>query len=502
MAFVICEPCVDVKDTACVKVCPVDCIYEFEGERQLYIHPSECIDCAACQPECPVQAIFPEAEVPQQWHSYIALNRDIFEKHAAAAPAAGADAATEATETAAVRPAAAVHAPRPQELPADRLLRILQAVEDGTLDPDVALIQLTGATPAGAAPAPARPAEASPRPTTPAPPAEPVSRFDAAVPAAVVDRQRVVPDGYREERVPVEPPAREEPPSPPPLPRPNLAVRGAGGFLLWALQPLLGALPARAKYLLEGYAGARRFSAASATWSNIVVNLTLYFVGALALAASTLGEDWAASGLTDLLLFLGVLAGFGEGLVRAWSAMFDPDAPAHQHYKASLYGWASGWLVWPVVEALVRPAARSPEADIRPPDKPIPGGEVHFVDELEKRRRYGMVHHVAEEPAAYVVTLELPRRTPEPLRTRFNLPPELPDYDLRVSVEEARETVAVEGVLDDPRFAMAAGRSPGFPSSFLTQFRLPGVGDQFQTRYADKTLTIRIERRDRVSPAA
>lgn len=82
MAFVICEPCVDVKDTACVKVCPVDCIYEFEGERQLYIHPGECIDCGACQPECPVQAIFPVADVPAQWISYIEKNAKIFETRA------------------------------------------------------------------------------------------------------------------------------------------------------------------------------------------------------------------------------------------------------------------------------------------------------------------------------------------------------------------------------------------------------------------------------------
>jgi NAD-dependent dihydropyrimidine dehydrogenase PreA subunit len=88
MAFVICEPCVDVKDTACVQVCPVDCIYDFDGERQLYIHPTECIDCAACQPECPVQAIFPEAEVPSQWHVYIERNRSIFETRSLEAPAA------------------------------------------------------------------------------------------------------------------------------------------------------------------------------------------------------------------------------------------------------------------------------------------------------------------------------------------------------------------------------------------------------------------------------
>ena len=78
MAYIICEPCVDVKDTACVIVCPVDCIYEFDGEDQLYIHPEECIDCDACRPECPVDAIFEESAVPSQWESYIEINREAF----------------------------------------------------------------------------------------------------------------------------------------------------------------------------------------------------------------------------------------------------------------------------------------------------------------------------------------------------------------------------------------------------------------------------------------
>src|SRR5262245_1375964 len=77
MTYVIVEACIGVKDRACVDVCPVDCIYE--GEDQLYIHPDECIDCGACEPECPVTAIFPEEDVPPQWKSFIAKNKDVFQ---------------------------------------------------------------------------------------------------------------------------------------------------------------------------------------------------------------------------------------------------------------------------------------------------------------------------------------------------------------------------------------------------------------------------------------
>ncbi len=60
-------------------MCPVACIYE--GADQLYIHPEECIDCGACEPECPVSAIFEESATPEQWRDYIAKNRRFFEEN-------------------------------------------------------------------------------------------------------------------------------------------------------------------------------------------------------------------------------------------------------------------------------------------------------------------------------------------------------------------------------------------------------------------------------------
>lgn len=73
MPHMICEPCIGVKDRSCQEVCPVECIYD-AGE-QLYIHPDECIDCGACVPACPVNAIYPEEDVPEQWKVYIEKNR-------------------------------------------------------------------------------------------------------------------------------------------------------------------------------------------------------------------------------------------------------------------------------------------------------------------------------------------------------------------------------------------------------------------------------------------
>lgn len=78
MTHVVTAPCFDCKYTDCVVVCPVDCFYE-DGQL-LYIHPDECIDCEACVPECPVEAIFHEDNVPDEWQEFIALNAEMAPK--------------------------------------------------------------------------------------------------------------------------------------------------------------------------------------------------------------------------------------------------------------------------------------------------------------------------------------------------------------------------------------------------------------------------------------
>jgi NAD-dependent dihydropyrimidine dehydrogenase PreA subunit len=104
MAYIITEPCIGTCDTSCVKVCPVDCIHtEYELDRkkgteveldrlpdpkrktvaaqlQLYIDPDACIDCGACLPECPVDAIFEADEVPSKWEKYIEINAAFFRR--------------------------------------------------------------------------------------------------------------------------------------------------------------------------------------------------------------------------------------------------------------------------------------------------------------------------------------------------------------------------------------------------------------------------------------
>jgi NAD-dependent dihydropyrimidine dehydrogenase PreA subunit len=84
MAYVITFPCIGSKDASCVDVCPVDCIHPIPGEpgydeaEHLFINADECINCGACEPGCPVNAIFEESAVPEEWRQFIKINADFF----------------------------------------------------------------------------------------------------------------------------------------------------------------------------------------------------------------------------------------------------------------------------------------------------------------------------------------------------------------------------------------------------------------------------------------
>ena len=86
MPYVINSSCIDIMDRSCVEECPVDCIYE--GDRKLYINPMECIDCGACEPVCPTEAITQDRRVPEEDTAFVQDNRRFFTQ-----PLPGRDAA-------------------------------------------------------------------------------------------------------------------------------------------------------------------------------------------------------------------------------------------------------------------------------------------------------------------------------------------------------------------------------------------------------------------------
>jgi len=78
VAYVITSACIGVKDEACVATCPADCILGAPDDPMLFIDPTLCIDCAACVPACPVNAIYLEGDVPSHERDFVAVNRDYF----------------------------------------------------------------------------------------------------------------------------------------------------------------------------------------------------------------------------------------------------------------------------------------------------------------------------------------------------------------------------------------------------------------------------------------
>ncbi|MEX1021604.1 MAG: 4Fe-4S binding protein, partial [Dehalococcoidia bacterium] len=121
MTFVITDPCIDTMDQSCVSVCPVDCIHFEEGkDRILYINPVECIDCGACQPACPVSAIFPEGDVPESQARFIEINSLWFDDADAARAQVGGGSTAPAPNASPTTPAATTGEPAtaPESAPA------------------------------------------------------------------------------------------------------------------------------------------------------------------------------------------------------------------------------------------------------------------------------------------------------------------------------------------------------------------------------------------------
>lgn len=80
MTYIITEPCIGVKDAACVEVCPVDCIHSSDDAEMYYIDPEECIDCGACLPVCPVEAIYPDDDIPEGQEKFLEINASFYQK--------------------------------------------------------------------------------------------------------------------------------------------------------------------------------------------------------------------------------------------------------------------------------------------------------------------------------------------------------------------------------------------------------------------------------------
>jgi len=460
---------------------------------------SECINCGACEPECPNTAIYAGGV---QWElngaTHPAIAQDIyyitpekctecvgFYDHEACAAVCPVDCCVpdpKIPETEPVLLARARTLHPEQTFPDDPPSRFRK--EGGAPAPAAA----EGAN--GAAPAPKSAAAAAPAPTA-AKPAAPPPAASAPVASAIAAPIAMV-------NLPNDIGAL-----PAPLPEKHFAGELNDDFdavvarvdtssvsqapapvqvLMRLGEPLLGAMPDAAKAQLEAAVGnPAAFSRARATALNIIVNLILYPAILAAIAVVVLG-DRTFSQQSGGWILLGLLLATGETVWRLREGILHGKPAAELIYRASVYGVVLGPL-----GALL---ARGPR--LRKDDRKVAfdGFTSDLHDEkLERDRRYGTVYTVREFANAYLVRLEMPRRLPaSSLKRLWNLPDAMPDYDYNISLTDA--ILTINASVRGEALRRLSYVSSAFPADFMTRIDFDKVVGAFKHRMHDKILDI------------
>ena len=457
MATVITEECINCG--ACEPECPNTAIYqggveyELDGEMKkalsdaiFYIVPEKCTECVgfydheACAAVCPVDCCIPDPERPESEAVLLERAKKLHPEQSfgpdfpSRFKAAGNEAATEGGNGA-----------------------------------------------AEAAPPPPAPAAAAPKPAAPAPAA------------------RTAPAGGKVEKATVPPPKTAAPVAPKAFPgelpddfetvleQVRMASRGrTGGLVRLAiafLQPLLGALPHGTKQSTEEAVGDRRFfSNAGATALNILHNMILYPAVLVVVAWVALDAE-VFSAQMKWWIFLGTVIASVETAWRLRDGIFSALPVDRMRFGAAVYGLPLAALVAPVAARAARRRSQVHGAGF----DGFYGG--HFDEKTERERRYGDVYRVDDLGAAYLLRLEFPRAIPPTgLKDELGLPDAMPDYDFDLSLSDG--SFVVHGKVVDPRLRKLTAVAPAFPSEFTTQIELESAVRGFRHRYRDKLLEV------------
>jgi ferredoxin len=462
MATVITSECINCG--ACEPECPNTAIYQGGVEWELngvthpaifqdifYIVPEKCTECVgfhdheACAAVCPVDCCVPDPNIPEAEDVLMARARVLhpeqefpaefpsrFRKEGAAAPAAAP--AAEPTATAA--PAAAP-VPKPAAAPAAAKPAAAPAAATGRVEKPLA------APKPAAAPAPARPI---------------VDKvFPGELPVSF--------EGALAQLSAVRP--------------------GTSKALRWLTalgQPLLGALPFSQKKAIEEAVGDPRFfTAAGATGANILHNMLLYPVIAAAVGALSLGKPVFSSQLYGLIT-LGFGLGALEAVMRLREGVLHAMPMDQVVYRAAWYAPPLAALFLPLTRALHRV---DQQGSI--PIDGFHGGT--FEEKIERERRYGEVYSLQEKGNGFLLRVEFPRRVPQSaLKDEMGIPDEMPDYDYDLSLRNGY--FVVKGRVVDTNLRKLAAVSPAFPPDFTTNVELPSPVTGFKHRLRDKTLEV------------
>jgi hypothetical protein len=444
MATMITSECINCG--ACEPECPNNAISQ--GEELYVIDPLLCTECVgfhdyeACAAVCPVDCCVTDPNNVESEGELIArakaIHQDVafpesfesrFRKQDGQVPAAEKPVAA---ATAAAKPAIT---PKPQ--------------------PQVAAVAEPPAAAAVAKPAPKAVAQAAP-PT--APPPRPEKHFPGEVPGGFDEVFSRLNNGA-------------------PLGTPLLRTA------LFVAQPFLGALPHRDKVELEKSVGKSfAFSAGASTALNVLHNMVLYPVVLIVVAALLGGSDLVFSQGINSYIIIGILLGVVEGVFRLRDGIFHAKPVEEIEFRAAFYGV-------PLSLAL-KPLLQRRRGMLRNAPIPVDGFYARgFVDKLERERRYGNVYTLQDRGDAYFLRMEFPTRVPDiGLASRSDLPDEMPDYDYDLALKNGH--FIVKGKLTDERIRKISSSIGAFPPEFTTVIPLKQKVGGFSHRFGGKLLEV------------
>jgi ferredoxin len=264
-------------------------------------------------------------------------------------------------------------------------------------------------------------------------------------------------------------------------------VRSGVKWLAALAQPLLGALPFKTKKALEQAIADRRFfTAAGATGVNALHNMIVYPLIITAVGALALDREVFSAQL-KWYIFLGIALASLESIWRMREGF--RGLPQDQViYRGAFYGLPIAPVVGPLVGLLKAPQ------DVRGTVGQDGFSDQRFDEKLERERRYGEVYHLHEEVNGFLVEVEFPRQTPKSgMKEELGIPDEMPDYDYDLSLRNG--FFVVKGKVTDPALRKAATVSSAFPPDFTTNIKLPSGVKGFRHRFIDKNLEVALVKR-------
>jgi hypothetical protein len=264
------------------------------------------------------------------------------------------------------------------------------------------------------------------------------------------------------------------------------AIRGLARLAIILLQPIIGAFPHSTKKQLEDAMQTPLFTAAGSTAVNIVHNAILYPLGFMVFAAAVNGPQIVFSQEINKYVLLGLLLATAEGIIRLKDGIFGVKPAEEMRFPASFYGAPAGIIAAPLLKKYT--------GVVRTVPVPVDGFYSQgFVDKRERERRYGNVYTVEDRGGAFLVRMEFPRWTPDiGIAKRENLPDEMPDYDYHLDLQDGQLTIKAKCI--DEAVRKISSSVGAFPPEFITviPFRQRTAG--FTHRYGNKVLEVLVEK--------